>query len=448
MARAASPRNSELTLLLVALIVGGGALALVALGKDPDRPDTAIPYAVALVICYIFAHFAVRYLAKKGDALLLPLTALLNALGLAAIFRLTTSSPDEQFGPAQLVWTAVGTAFFVGTLALIRDHRVLARYKYILGFLGVGLLLLPLSPLGATINGAQLWLRFGSYSFQPGELAKLCLVIFFAAYLAERKELLAIASRRVLGMRLPDIKHFGPLLVMWGLSLAVMFFEKDLGSSLLFFSIFLVMIYIATSRVVYMVFGFGLFSVGAYFGYQYFAHVQTRVQVWLDVFDPQRINDEGYQLAQSLFALATGGIFGTGFGQGRPDLIPEAQTDFVFSVLGEELGLLGTTAVLLCFLLIVARGLRIAMRAPDDFGRLLAAGLTTIFAIQSFIILGGVSGLLPLTGITLPFMSYGGSSLLSNFILMALLLRISDAGSASQESAPAQTAEILIGGRR
>ncbi len=448
MVRAASPRTSELTLLIVAFLVGGGALALVALGKDAERPDAAIPYAVALVLCYVLAHLVVRSVAKKGDPLLLPLTAVLNALGLAAIFRLTTSSPDEQFGPAQLVWTSIGTACFVGTLLVIRDHRVLARYKYILGFLGVGLLLLPLSPLGATINGAKLWLRFGSYSFQPGELAKICLVIFFAAYLAERKELLAIASRRVLAMRVPDIKHFGPLLVMWGLSLAVMFFEKDLGSSLLFFSIFLVMIYIATARVVYLVFGFGLFGAGAYLGYQYFDHVQTRVLVWLDVFNPERINAEGYQLAQSLFALATGGLFGTGLGQGRPDLIPAAQTDFVFSVLGEELGLLGTTAVLLCFLLVVARGLRIAMRARDDFGRLLAAGLTAIFAIQSFIILGGVSGLLPLTGITLPFMSYGGSSLLSNFILMALLLRVSDSATTAQEATPAHTAEILIGGRR
>ncbi|MDQ3984949.1 MAG: FtsW/RodA/SpoVE family cell cycle protein, partial [Actinomycetota bacterium] len=374
------------------------------------------------------------------------LTALLNAMGLAVIFRLTTGDPDEQFGPAQVVWTAVGTAFFIGILILIRDHRILARYKYLLGFAGVGLLLLPMSPLGAEINGARLWLKFGGYTFQPGELAKICLVVFFAAYLAERKELLAIASRRVMGVHVPDIKHFGPLLVMWGLSLAVMFVERDLGSSLLFFSMFLVMIYIATARLVYLLFGFTLFAAGAYAGYHLFAHVQVRVQVWLDVFDPQRINDEGFQLAQSLFALATGGLFGTGLAQGRPDLIPEAQTDFVFSALGEELGLLGTTAVLITFLLVVARGLRIALNAGDDFGRLLAAGLTATFAIQTVIILGGVSGLLPLTGITLPFMSYGGSSLLSNFILMALLLRVSDA--AASEKPAAHTAEILIGGRR
>ena len=445
MAQAAARRNSELSLLILALIAGGGAIALVALGLDSEKPEAAIPYVAALVVCYVTAHIVIRKVAREGDNLILPITALLNAIGLAVVYRLTTT--DEQFGPAQVLWTAVGTVVFIGVLIVLRDYRILARYKYLLGFLGVGLLLLPLAPgIGETVNGARLWLKFGGYSFQPGELAKICLVIFFAAYLAERKELLAIASRRVMGMHVPDLKHFGPLLVMWGLSLAVMFFEKDLGSSLLFFSIFLLMIYIATARIVYMVFGFGLFAAGAYLGYQYFSHVQMRVQVWLDVFDPARINDEGFQLAQSLFALATGGLFGTGFGQGRPDLIPEAQTDFVFSALGEELGLLGTSAVLLCFMLVVARGLRIALNARDDFGKLLAAGLTTIFGVQTIIILGGVTRLLPLTGITLPFMSYGGSSLLSNFILMALLIRISH--SAAAERPAAHTAEILIGGRR
>jgi cell division protein FtsW (lipid II flippase) len=299
--------------------------------------------------------------------------------------------------------------------------------------------------LGRTINGARLWVGYGDFAFQPGELAKLCLVVFFAAYLAERKELLAIASRRLGPFPVPDIKHFGPLMVMWGISLAVMFFEKDLGSSLLFFSMFLLMIYMATARSVYLIAGSGLFAAGAYFGYQAFTHVQDRVAVWLDVFDPKLIADESYQLAQSMFALATGGLFGTGFGQGRPDLIPAAHTDFIFSVLGEELGLLGTSALVLCFLLMVARGLKIALDARDDFGRLLAAGLTTIFALQTIIILAGVTRLLPLTGITLPFMSYGGSSLLSNFILIALLIRLSH--QTAEQPAPAQTAEILLGGR-
>jgi cell division protein FtsW (lipid II flippase) len=310
----------------------------------------------------------------------------------------------------------------------------------------LGLLMLPATPLGQEINGAQLWVSFGAFSFQPGELAKICLVVFFAAYLAERKELLAIASRRIVGFHVPDLKHFGPLLVMWGVSLAVMFYEKDLGSSLLFFSIFLVMLYIATARIVYMAFGGLLFLAGAFVGYQMFSHVQLRVQVWMDTFNPETIQDESFQLAQSLFALATGGLFGTGLGRGRPDLIPAAETDFIFSVIGEELGMLGTVAVLLCFILLVARGFRVALAARSDFGQLLAAGLTVILGVQTFIILAGVTRLLPLTGITLPFMSYGGSSLLSNFILIALLVRISHENGAAP--VPAETSEILIGGRR
>ena len=437
----ASRRNSELSLLILALIIGAGAIALVAVAEDVDDLDAATPYMIGLAVGYIAAHIVARKLVPQADPLILPVIALLNGIGLAAVYRLD----PKNLGPAQVTWTFVGLAFFVLTLLVVRDYKVLARYKYLLGFLGVGLLLLPMTPLGATINGARLWIRIGGMSFQPGELAKICLVIFFAAYLAERKELLAIASKRVAGIHFPDLKHFGPLLLMWGMSLAVMFYEKDLGSSLLFFSIFLLMIYIATARFVYVGVGLLLFMGGAYLGYQAFTHVQTRVAVWLDVFDSRYINDEGYQLAQSLFALATGGLFGTGLNRGQPDLIPEAETDFIFSVIGEELGLMGTVGILLCFMVLVARGLRIAMQQTDDFGQLLAAGLVTTFGIQTIIILAGVTRLLPLTGITLPFMSYGGSSLLSNFILMALLIRISQ--QSMTKPAPAHTAEILIGGR-
>ncbi len=438
--QAARRRNSELSLLILALIVGTGALALAAVARSTDRLAEVIPFMVFLVVGYVGAHFVVRHVARQADPLILPLAASLNAIGLAVIYRL---SPKGS-GPTQVTWTIVGLVFFVGTLYIVRDTNLLARFKYIIGFVGLGLLLLPV-PFGRTINGAKLWIQFGGFSFQPGELAKICLVIFFAAYLAERKELLAIASKKVLSFHIPDLKHFGPLLVMWGVSLAVMFYEKDLGSSLLFFSIFLVMLYIATARFVYMASGFLLFFVGAFIGYQQFSHVQLRVRVWLDVFNPETIQGESYQLAQSLFALATGGLFGTGLGQGRPDLIPAAQTDFVFSALGEELGLMGTVAVLVIFMLIVSRGLRVAMNARDDFGKLLAIGLTVTLAIQTFIILAGVTRLLPLTGITLPFVSYGGSSLLSNFILIALLLRISHQSAAAPD--PAATSEILIGGR-
>lgn len=439
--QAAARRNTELSLLVIAWLIGGGALALVALAHNVHRVSGVVPMVVVVILSYVAAHVTARRVAAQSDSLILPLTAVLNSMGLAAVYRLS----PRQYGPTQVTWTVLGLGCFIATLLLLRDFRALARYKYIFGFIGVGLLLLPISPVGRTIYGARLWVSVGAFSFQPGELAKVCLVTFLAAYLAERKELLSIASRRIARLPVPDIKHFGPLLVMWGLSLAVMFFEKDLGSSLLFFSVFLVMIYIATARVVYLVFGGVLFSCGAYIGYQTFAHVQARVAVWLHVFDPKLISDEGYQLAQSLFALATGGLFGTGLGQGRPDLIPAAHTDFIFSVIGEELGLLGTAAVLLCFVLLVARGLRIAMTARSDFGQLLAAGLTAILAIQTIIILAGVTRLLPLTGITLPFMSFGGSSLLSNFILVGILARISHQN--TSEPAPAHTEEILIGGR-
>lgn len=434
-------RMSELWLLILGLLVGAGAIALVAVAKSTQRLSLALPLMAIVVGVYIAAHIAVRKFAPKADPLILPVVAVLNSIGLAGVYRLA----PKDYGPAQVTWTAVGILLFIVTLVVVREHRVLARYKYIVGFIGVGLLLLPLTPIGETINGARLWIQIGPMSFQPGELAKICLVIFFGAYLAERKELLSIATRRVMGIHIPDLKHFGPLLVMWGLSLAVMFYEKDLGSSLLFFSIFMVMLYVATARIVYVVLGLLLFGIGASIGYQTFSHVQERVQVWLDTFDPSFVQDEGYQLAQSLFALATGGLFGTGLGLGRPDLIPEAHTDFIYSAIGEELGLMGTAAVLLCFMVLVARGLRIAMNARTDLGQLLAAGLTAIFAIQTLIILGGVTRLLPLTGITLPFMSYGGSSLLSNFILMALLLRISHETEDAPD--PAQTAEIMIGPR-
>jgi cell division protein FtsW (lipid II flippase) len=436
-------RNTELSLLILALIIGAGAMILVALARSVDKIALVAPLVAVIALAYIAAHILVRRVAKQADPLVLPLVAILNAIGLAAVYRLNPK-PDG-FGPAQVTWTAVGLGFFVATLVALRDYRILGRYKYVFGFSGVFLLLLPISPVGANINGAQLWLRFGGYSFQPGELAKICLVIFFAAYLAERKELLSIATRKLGPMHIPDLKHFGPLLVMWGVSLAVMFYEKDLGSSLLFFSIFLVMLYIATARIAYMAFGSVLFGAGAFVGYQLFAHVQDRVATWINVFDPRFVQDEGFQLAQSLFAFATGGLFGTGLGEGRPDLIPEAHTDFVFSVVGEELGLLGTAAVLVCFMLLVARGLRIALGARNDFGQLLASGLISIFAIQTIIILAGVTRLLPLTGITLPFMSFGGSSILSNFILVALVIRVSH--QSATEPDPARTGEILIGGR-
>lgn len=439
---ASARRNHELSLLVLSLLIGLGALALAALAQGVGRVSKAGPLMVIVALAYIVAHVVVRRLAPQGDPLILPLVAILNGLGLAMVYRLSPA----KLGTNQAIWIVVGIAAFVATLLVVRESLALSRYKYIFAFAGVFLLLLPLSPLGSTINGARLWVGAGSYSFQPGELAKLCFVIFFAAYIAERKELLTYAPKRWLGMHVPDLKHFGPLLLMWGLTLLVMFYETDLGSSALFFSIFVVMLYVGTGRAVYLVLGAVLFVIGALIGYLVFAHVQVRFDIWLHTFAPKLVHGEAYQLAQGQFSLATGGLFGTGLGQGEPYLTPAAATDFLFNSIGEELGLVGTSAVLICFVLIVGKGLRIALRQRSDFGQLLALGLTAILGLQTFIILAGVTRLLPLTGITLPFMSYGGSSMVANFILIALLIRLSH--ERMQLGAPAQTSEILIGGRR
>jgi cell division protein FtsW (lipid II flippase) len=288
------------------------------------------------------------------------------------------------------------------------------------------LLLLPLAPvIGTEVRGARVWVRLGSLQFQPAEIAKVLIVVFAASYLNARRQLLAVATRRLGPIALPEPRHLGPLLVAWGVSLAVLFFEKDLGSSLLFFGLVVVMLWIATARGAYLALGALLFAAGALFAYQSFSHVQERVLVWLNALDPRFIQHEGFQVAQSLFAMATGGIAGVGLGLGRPQDIPDAPTDFVFAAIGEELGLLGTMAVLLLFVILVARGFRTALARSDDFGRLLAAGLSTILALQTFVIIGGVTRLIPLTGVTLPFVSYGGSSLVANFVLLALLVRVS-----------------------
>jgi len=317
----------------------------------------------------------------------------------------------------------------------VRRTRDLETYRYTFMLIGIGLLLLPLVPgVGRNINGARIWVSVGPVSFQPGEFAKIVLAIFFASYLVEKRELLAVSSHRIGPIALPDLKHLGPVMLAWGISLLVMVWEKDLGSSLLFFALFVAMLWVATARGIYLAVGGLLFSAGAFFAYRSFGHVRGRVQVWLDPF--QYAADKGYQLTQGLFAFGTGGVTGTGLSLGSPGRIPAVTTDFIFAAIGEELGLLGTVAIVTAFLLMVGVGLRIAIQARSDFEKLLATGLTVCLGVQTFIILGGVTRLVPLTGITLPFVSYGGSSLLANYILLALLLRIS---SDSVERQPARS---------
>jgi cell division protein FtsW (lipid II flippase) len=414
-------RNTELALLILAILLAVGAYALVGLGLEGEVPVGLAGYGLLLVGGYVFAHLVVRWLAPQADPVFLPTAVLLAGLGFAVIYRLNPS-----LAGAQTLWLLFGLGLFALTLLVIRDHRQLDHFTYTIGLLGILMLLLPLAPgIGRTVRGARLWVGIGPLQFQPAEIGKVLLVIFLASYLNARKELLAVATRRLGPLALPEPRHLAPLLVAWGLSLVVLFLERDLGSSLLFFGIFVVMLWVATGRAAYLILGAILFAVGATFGYATFEHVQDRVTVWLNVFHPDLIQDEAYQLAQSLFAMATGGIAGTGLGLGQPGFIPDAHTDFVFSAVGEELGLLGTMALLLLFVLLVFRGFRAAVASPDGFGQLLATGLSTILALQTFVIVGGVTRLIPLTGITLPFVSYGGSSLVANLVLLALLVRVS-----------------------
>ena len=428
-ATARARRNTELGLLIVAIIVSLGAYALVGLGLRGRIPRGLGGYGLMLVAGYVAAHLVVRRWARDADPILLPTAVLLAGVGFATIFRL---APD--LAAAQASWLVFGLVLFGLTLIVIGDHRQLDGFTYTIGLLGLLMLLLPLAPgIGREVRGARLWVDLGPLQFQPSEIAKVLIVIFAASYLNARRELLAVATRRLGPIALPEPRHLGPLLLAWGISLAVLFFEKDLGSSLLFFGIVVVMLWVATARGAYLALGGILFAVGAFIGYQVFSHVQERVTVWMHVLEPKFVQDEGFQVAQSLFALATGGIAGTGLGLGRPQEIPDVETDFVFSAIGEELGLLGTIAVLLLFVILVGRGFRAALQR-DGFGQLLAAGLTTIIALQTFVIIGGVTRLIPLTGITLPFVSYGGSSLVANLVLLALLVRVSAA-------APARRAE-------
>lgn len=414
------PRTVELGLLLLTCLITVSAYGLTSLGRAAALPSDIVPFLTIVVVLLLAAHVVVRRLAPNANGLLLPLVALLNGLGYAMIARL-----DPELADSQSAWTFIGLIGFTVTLAVLRDVRKLAPYRYSLALLGVCLLMLPLVPrLGVEINGARIWLRAGPFSIQPGEFAKVVLAAFLAGYLVEKRELLAISTRRLGPLNLPDLKHFGPLVLAWSVALIVMIAQRDLGSSLLFFTLFVVMVYVATGRAAYVFTGAGLFAIGSTLSYRMFGHVRNRVEIWIDPFaDPK---DDGFQIVEAAFALADGGLTGTGLGQGTPGKVPFAVTDMIFAAIGEELGLLGATAILATFLLFVGVGFRVAAEARSPFEKLLAAGLTSLLGFQAFVIIGGVLRVLPLTGVTLPFVSYGGSSLISNYIVLALLIRISD----------------------
>jgi len=425
-------RTAELGLLVMALLITGAGYLLTALADAPNIPADLWALLAAIGAMMLAAHLAVRRLAPRADATLLPIVALLTGIGFVTISRL-----DKHLARVQATWTAVGLLAFVLTLLLIRNVRVLERYRYSFMLLGIASLLLPLAPapIGQEIHGARLWAKIGPLQVQPGEVAKVFLVIFFAAYLVEKRELLRDGTLRVGRLRLPHPKHLGPVMLAWGVSIVIMVLQKDLGSSLLFFAIFTAMLYMATGRAAYLGAGLVMFASTATIAYQLFEHVRVRVTTWHNPWPQKIASGTGYQLVQSLFAFGTGGFAGTGLGLGSPQKIPVVATDFIYAAIGEELGLLGTVAILLAFLLFVGAGYRIAVESDRSFSKLFAAGLTTIIGVQTFVIVGGVTRVIPLTGITLPFVSYGGSSLIMNFVIAALLLRISDESGAHAEAA-------------
>jgi cell division protein FtsW (lipid II flippase) len=378
-------------------------------------------------------HIAMRFVARDADPFLLPIATVLNGLGIAMIYRIDIAYGDAGWQSAavrQIVWSAIAIIAALATIVLIRNHRTLFRYTYLSWLIAIVLLLLPLVPgLGREVSGARVWIGFGDIAtFQPGEIAKIALAVFFAGYLVRNRDSLSMVGRRFLGMRFPRARDMGPLLVVWALSMSVIVFQRDLGTALLYFGLFLVMLYVATSRLSWVVLGLALFFGGAIIASQILEYVNGRFRNWLDAFNPEVYEAAGgsYQLVQGLFGLANGGLIGTGLGQGRPDLTPVPQSDYIIASLGEELGLAGVFVILGLYVLFVARGFRIGFAGQDDFGKLLGVGLSFVVALQVFIVVGGVTRVIPLTGLTTPFLAAGGSSLVANWIIVALLLRLSD----------------------
>jgi cell division protein FtsW (lipid II flippase) len=409
--------------MILALLITTLGFATLIFVQEATRPPLIYGayYAGTLFALYL----GVRLLLPHSDVLLLPIVTLLTGIGLVMIYRLTYNVPGaKNLATTQAVWILVGSGAMFFIVLLFRNYQRLFDYKYLLAFAAVVLIALTFTPLGYEVNGARLWVDLGPVGFQPSEFARIALVVFYAGYLAETRDVLTATSRSFLGIQVPALKYFGPVALVWAASLALLVFEKDLGSSLLFFAVPLLMLYAATGRIAYIILGSLLFALGSLVTYFLFEHVQLRVQSWLDPWEDP--DGAGFQILQSVFNIADGGLTGTGLGAGFSQTIPEVETDFIFSAIASEVGLLGATAVLLAFLTFVYRGIKISLLAGDEASKLLAFGLTAMFALQTLIIVGGVTKAIPLTGITLPFVSYGGSSVVGNFILTALLLVISE----------------------
>ncbi|MER5469455.1 FtsW/RodA/SpoVE family cell cycle protein [Streptomyces sp. NPDC002935] len=454
---APSRRNTELALLVFAVLIPVFAYANVGLAIDDEVPAGLLSYGLGLGLLAGVAHLVVRKFAPYADPLLLPLATLLNGLGLVVIWRLDQSKLLQSINqagnaaPRQLLYTALAIGLFVVVLIFLKDHRVLQRYTYISMVGALVLLLLPLVPgLGANLYGAKIWISVAGFSIQPGEFAKIVLAIFFAGYLMVKRDALALASRRFMGLYLPRGRDLGPIIVVWAISILILVFETDLGTSLLFFGMFVIMLYVATERTSWIVFGLLMSAVGAVGVASFEPHIQTRVQAWLDPLREYKLSQSGApgvhseQAMQALWAFGSGGTLGTGLGQGHSELIRfAANSDFILATFGEELGLAGIMAILLIYGLIVERGIRTALAARDPFGKLLAVGLSGAFGLQVFVVAGGVMGLIPLTGMTMPFLASGGSSVIANWALIGILIRISDtARRPAPAPAPSPDAEM------
>ncbi|MFJ5835189.1 FtsW/RodA/SpoVE family cell cycle protein [Streptomyces shenzhenensis] len=418
-------RGIELALIVLAVLLSVYGYCAVGLARTGAVPPGAVGYGAGLGVLALLAHVAVRLRAPGADCLLLPIGVLLNGLGLVLIYRLDLETPGDRAAPAQLVWSTLGVGLFIVVVLLLRDHRVLQRYAYVSGAAALGLLMLPI--LFPAVNGARIWVRISGFSIQPGEFAKVLLAVFFAAYLAANRNALAYAGRRVWCVQLPTGRVLGPIVTVWLISVGVLVLERDLGTSLLFFGLFVILLYIATGRTGWIALGLLLAAVGAVAVGWLEPHVHTRVEDWQDPFATIEAGQGPNQLAQSLFAFAAGGVLGSGLGLGHSVLIGfAAKSDFILATAGEELGLAGLSAIFLLYGLLVERGYRAGLALRDPFGRLLAIGLASLVALQVFVIAGGVTGLIPLTGMAMPFLAQGGSSVVTNWTITALLIRVSD----------------------